>query len=82
MFNSLKKYNESFLPDRLPGTFITQIHGQPTERYTISGYVKEAVSGESLIGVNIYLPDRKTGTVTNNYGFYSITLPASDSVEL
>ena len=59
-----------------------QIHGQNTERHTISGYVKEAVSGESLIGVNIYLPDRLTGTVTNTYGFYSITLPAADSVKL
>jgi outer membrane receptor for ferrienterochelin and colicin len=58
------------------------VSGQTTGRFTISGYVKEAVSGESLIGVNIFLPDRKTGTVTNTYGFYSITLPASDSVEL
>ncbi len=58
------------------------IHGQMTERYTISGFVREAVSGESLIGVNIYLPAGKTGTVTNTYGFYSITLPPSDSVVL
>jgi len=60
----------------------TGISGQPAERYTISGYIKEAVSGESLIGVNIYLSDHKTGTVTNTYGFYSITLPAADSIEL
>ena len=60
----------------------TGIGGQPTERYTISGYIKEAVSGELLIGVNIYLSDHKTGTVTNTYGFYSITLPAADSIEL
>jgi len=56
--------------------------GQSLKRFTISGYVKEAISSETLIGVNIYLPDRQTGTVTNNYGFYSITLPASDSVKL
>ncbi len=55
---------------------------KPAERFTISGYVKEAVSGESLIGVNIYLQTRQTGTITNNYGFYSITLPASDSISL
>ncbi len=53
-----------------------------SDRHTVSGYVREAVSGESLIGVNIYLPDRKTGTVTNTYGFYSLTLPAADSVDL
>lgn len=56
--------------------------GQSQKRCTISGYVKEAVSGESLIGVNIFLPDRKTGTTTNNYGFFSLTLPVSDSVSI
>lgn len=59
-----------------------QVFGQNTERYTISGYVREAVSRETLIGVNIYLSDRKTGTVTNTYGFFSLTLPAADSLEL
>ncbi len=58
------------------------ISGQSQKRFTISGFVKETISSETLIGVNIYLPDRQTGTVTNNYGFYSITLPASDSVKL
>jgi len=62
--------------------FIVGLNGQQNQRYTISGYVKEAGSGESLIGVNVYLSDRKTGTVTNNYGFFSLTLPESDSVEL
>jgi hypothetical protein len=56
--------------------------GQVPQRFTISGYVKEAVSGESLIGVNIYLSDHKTGTTSNTYGFYSLTLPAADTVEL
>jgi hypothetical protein len=62
--------------------FFLPLNGQTIERYTISGYVKEAVSGESLLGVNIYLPDSKTGTVTNNYGFYSLTIPAADSINL
>ncbi len=44
-------------------------------RYTLSGYVSEAGSGELLIGVNIYVPVLKSGTVSNAYGFYSITLP-------
>ena len=56
--------------------------GQDTQQFTISGFVKEAVSSESLIGVNIYLPDLKIGTTTNNYGFYSITIPKSDSINL
>ena len=62
--------------------FFVSVNCQISDRYTISGYIKEVVSGESLIGVNIYLPDHKTGTTTNTYGFFSITLPSSDSIEL
>ncbi len=58
------------------------LYGQTFKHYTISGYVREAVTGESLIGVNIYTRDHKTGTVTNTYGFYSLTLPASDTIEI
>ncbi len=45
------------------------------EKYTISGTVLEASSNETLIGVNILFPEQQTGTTTNEYGFYSITLP-------
>ena len=62
-------------------TFI-DLTGQQPDRYTISGYVKEAGSGELLVGVNIYLSDHKTGTITNSYGFFSLTLPEADSIEL
>lgn len=44
------------------------------QRHTISGYITDAVSGEKLIGANIYLKDNLTGTSSNNYGFYSLTL--------
>src|SRR6187431_2328977 len=45
-------------------------------RYTISGYVKDGETGETLIGANVYLENEvSVGTVTNTYGFYSITLP-------
>ncbi|MBK6965924.1 MAG: TonB-dependent receptor [Bacteroidales bacterium] len=45
------------------------------QKHSISGYVREKESRELLPGVNIYLPELRTGTTTNNYGFYSITLP-------
>ena len=45
------------------------------EKFTISGVVTEKLSNETLNGVNIILPDLNTGTTTNEYGFYSITLP-------
>ncbi|GAB2572766.1 TonB-dependent receptor [Spirosoma areae] len=51
-------------------------------RFTVSGYVRETGSLEALIGVNVYLPGTTTGTTTNTYGFYSLTLPAQDSVRL
>ncbi|MFW5793458.1 MAG: TonB-dependent receptor [Bacteroidota bacterium] len=54
------------------------IYGQ-SDKYTISGYVYEKGSKESLIGANVYANSHNEGTITNNYGFYSITLPA-DSV--
>jgi len=45
------------------------------EKFTLSGSVSEAMSNETLIGVNILVPELQTGTTTNEYGFYSITLP-------
>lgn len=45
------------------------------DQYTISGYVREASSGEELIGVNVVIKELQTGTTTNNYGYYSISLP-------
>lgn len=54
---------------------------QTTKKYTISGYITEKGSKENLPAANIYVPQLKTGTVSNNYGFYSLTLPA-DSVSI
>src|SRR6478609_1701281 len=50
-------------------------------KFTISGYISEKGSKENLPGVTVYIPKSKVGTTTNNYGFYSITLP-KDSVEV
>jgi len=46
-----------------------------TERYTLSGRITDASSNETLIGVNILIPEINNGVITNSYGFYSITLP-------
>ncbi|GMN04878.1 TonB-dependent receptor [Croceitalea sp. MTPC5] len=46
--------------------------------YTISGTIREASSNETLIGVTIAVPELKTGTTTNEYGFYSLTLPKGE----
>ena len=52
------------------------------KKYTVSGYVNEKGSKESLIGVTVYVKEYQTGTVSNAYGFYSITLPEKDSITL
>lgn len=46
-----------------------------SRKFTISGYVTDGTSSETLIGANILESRQKQGTTTNPYGFYSITLP-------
>lgn len=44
------------------------------QKSTVSGYIKDKSNGEELIGVTVYVNELQTGTVTNVYGFYSLTL--------
>jgi hypothetical protein len=48
-------------------------------RVTLSGFVKDAQTGEELIGAVVYVKELKTGTSTNSYGFYSISLQTGGS---
>jgi len=43
-------------------------------RITLSGYVRDKESGEELIGANVAIRETGSGTITNQYGFYSISL--------
>lgn len=52
----------------------TAAHAQ--QKFTISGTVKDATSGEALIGAAVFADEVKKGANTNTYGFYSLTLPA------
>ncbi|MFA6925016.1 MAG: TonB-dependent receptor [Bacteroidales bacterium] len=49
---------------------------------TIHGFVYDSTTKEVLIGANIYDKSLKHFTSTNEYGFYSLTLPVQDSVEI
>ena len=80
-----------FLRTLFEGTAITwQIIGDqvvlqgpvPPSRITLSGYIKDARTGELLIGASVYLPGSGTGVLTNSYGFYSITAPPADTLDL
>ncbi len=53
-----------------------------SQRVTISGYVQDVNTKEVLIGANIYEARLQKGTATNQYGFYSLTLPASDTLNV
>ncbi len=46
------------------------------ENHSMSGYVRDASSGEELIGATIYVEEIQGGAATNVYGFYSLTLPS------
>lgn len=48
------------------------LHAQQT--FTVSGYVNDSTSGESLIGASIYIKEIQKGVATNTYGYYSVTL--------
>ncbi len=48
------------------------------QSFTLSGTIREASSNETLIGVSVIIPQLSTGTTTNEYGFYSITLPEGE----
>jgi hypothetical protein len=49
----------------------------PASRFTVSGYVRDARTGESLTGATVVVKELPaTGTSANTYGFYSLTLPA------
>ena len=49
------------------------VHSQSS--FTLSGYVKDARNGETLIGANVYIGELDKGASTNEYGFYSISVP-------
>lgn len=43
-------------------------------RFTISGFIKDSLNGETLIGASIAIQGKTKGISSNQYGFYSITL--------
>ena len=45
------------------------------EKFTISGSISDTKNNETLFGVTVYIKNLETGTSTNEYGFYSLTLP-------
>jgi hypothetical protein len=55
---------------------LTALTSFSQEKFTLSGTINDFKNNETLIGVNIYIPSLKIGTTTNEYGFYSLTIPS------
>ncbi|MCP4310220.1 MAG: TonB-dependent receptor [Bacteroidetes bacterium] len=52
--------------------------GVAAQQYTLSGYVQDRTTGEKLIGATVYDFNSGKGSSANEYGFYSLTLPAGE----
>ncbi len=60
--------------------FLTLLKGFSQEKFSISGYIKDAKNGESLIGATVYKQGSNIGASANEYGFFSLTLPKGEHV--
>lgn len=47
-------------------------------QYSLSGYIKDAANGEVLLFANLVIVELNTGATTNQYGFYSLKVPAGN----
>ncbi len=52
------------------------------QKIIISGYVKDEATKEALIGASVVNANARTGTSTNQYGFFSLTVAIADTIEL
>ena len=55
--------------------YFYSVFGFSQNQFTLSGSIYESEGQETLIGANVIFPKVSTGATTNEYGFYSITLP-------
>ena len=57
-----------------PGHHLVSVDGPESKKFTISGHVQDAKTGERLIGSTVYISELQAGAVSNIYGFYSLSL--------
>jgi hypothetical protein len=55
--------------------FLLYQFGMAQETFTLSGTISDKTNNETIIGVNCFIKELNTGISTNEYGFYSISLP-------
>ncbi|MFT4168778.1 MAG: TonB-dependent receptor [Dysgonomonas sp.] len=59
--------------------FKSEVSSKDLKKYTISGYIRDDTSGETMIGANIYDEITGSGAISNEYGFYSLTIPQGNA---
>jgi hypothetical protein len=66
---------EGYSGDMIPDRHIPADEKTEQRNPVISGTIKDSKDGETLIGATVYAKESGQGTVTNAYGFYSLSLP-------
>ena len=56
------------------GLLLVSFHSIAQEKFTVNGYIKDSLSGETLIGASITILGSGKGVSSNQYGYYSLTL--------
>ena len=89
-FSNVYSYTNAFWPFMLNKfvllpfffIFILSAFGQDADStqirqkdVTLSGFVTSGITGEALITARVYIPSLQKGVLTNNYGFYSLSVP-------
>lgn len=60
--------------------FLTPVGHLFAQSIVVSGYVSDASNGEALVGANLYEIYLQKGTITNQYGFFSLAVPGDSAV--
>jgi hypothetical protein len=60
---------------------LLSITGAFSQKVTLNGYITDQKTGERLLGASIFVIDKNVGTTSNQFGFYSLTLP-KDTVQI
>lgn len=84
--NTLKEilddlFDNTSITYHIKGNQLILVQKKKIAFFSISGTVTDKLSGESLIGANVYNPDNYQGIISNNYGFYSLNM-SSEKVKL
>ncbi|CAA9299758.1 MAG: TonB-dependent receptor [uncultured Cytophagales bacterium] len=53
----------------------TKPAGEPTGNANLAGHVRNAASGEAVIGAVIYIENPRVGVSTDQFGYFSLTIP-------